>query len=123
MSVTMHEGSHQHTHWKSIRFRWTADESGGTFLDFFCYGEIFLAAAKPGGTDPTPKEGYSIFIEDEDGIDLLDGLGKALSADKADFIETVIGTQTRPIAVGRHMFRVTGAGAGATGTFALFIKP
>jgi hypothetical protein len=124
MPVKLHEGSNpQHTPWKVVRFRWVADDKGTAQLDFFCYGEVRLITARAEPEAAPPADGYNIFLEDEDIIDFLGKQGKGLKGEEIHFIEPLMGQTMHPVAVGRHMFRITGAGPGGSGRVAIFVRP
>jgi hypothetical protein len=70
-----------------------------------------------------PQAGYHIVMEDEDSIDILNGACRERSATEVEFIEPLIGQKTYPIAVGRHLIRISDAGAGTSGLCVLYLMP
>lgn len=115
---------------KVVRLEWTSDASGnvnGTTVEI--HGEIQRIVTNPDGT-AVPTASYDIVLNDEDGIDVAQGLlanrSETTAEEVVPIVETTIGTN--PYSAGRVSVsgaiepQVSNAGNAKKGTIAIYYR-
>lgn len=114
------------------RFAWTADGSGdveyimGAELD----GVLELLRTVPGADAAQPDDNYDVTLENEDGVDVLQGAGANRDETNAEEVVPLLAHQTLgvtdawlkvPVA-GLHTLKVAHAGALNKGTVVVLVR-
>ena len=84
MATTKKEFNEEELHdgYKRIHWNWHCSSGGAVsdVSDYFYDGALIGFTTKPGAGSDAPTAAYDIVITDDDGIDLLNGLGVDRSA-------------------------------------------
>ena len=103
----------------SMRFAWTSDTGGavsGTTWPF--NGRIERLVTNPGAAAPT--DNYDVTIEDEDGVDVLGGVGANRDTVNSEQAVPVLGTYFHPAHAGTIEPKVAAAGSAKTGEIIIY---
>lgn len=103
-------------------WEWDADGSGNAQKEITLRGWIVLIKSKPNAGNP-PDPGFDFKILDEDGDDVLEGLGEGLSDSLPVFIpEAGDGVAVLRYVNGRYTLDISGAGASTEGKIQIDLK-
>lgn len=87
---------------RSVLFTWTSDDTAGTVTgtsSFEIGGLVYGLTTNPGSTAPT--DNYDITITDEDGVDLLGGVGADRDTANSEYVAVKDGAgNVVPVPVG-----------------------
>lgn len=103
---------------------WTSDSSGNATVDTEkpVEGVILRAVFDPDGTD-APTDNYDVVLNDENGIDVLQGLGADRDTANSEQVVPIDPTSGLPIAVADILsLSVSGAGSAKKGKVILYTR-
>lgn len=107
---------------KKLAYTWLSDGAGAAdkqSVEVYD-GRLIAAAFVPDSGATTPDPAYDVTLEDEDGIDVLTGLGANLSNAAAVLKADTDGLGA--VAAERLYLHVTGAGAGKGGRAIVYVR-
>lgn len=123
-TVTMAINTIRYRSIKKIDVAWTSDANGdadGATLDIS--GRVLRVVTVPGAA--TPTNNYDVTIEDEDGVDILDGQGANRSDTTAQQVAAVLtkgGGVVATAVEGTIEPKVANAGDSKTGTMSIYYE-
>lgn len=103
----------------SMRFAWTSDTGGAVNGTTWVFnGRLERLVTNPGAAAPTAN--YDVTVVDEDGVDLLGGVGADRHTSTSEQAAPVLGTYFQPAHAGTIEPKVANAGASKTGEIILY---
>lgn len=112
-----------HTSVKRVKFAWTSSAGGAadaTTTGFYT-GQILAIATDPDGTD-VPTANYDVAINDDDGVDVLNGAGANKSDSLTETISASLGVSLGYVVSSKLTLAVTNAGNAKKGVVYVFIR-
>ena len=127
MAGTVITTEQEWTSMKKVKFEWTSSSTGAATdtTDVSYSGLVYKVIIAPGSSDSTPSPNYDVAINDDDGYDLLDGLGTDSSTGTTVHYGTSTGgdSKTPLTAVSSKLnLAVSDAGDSNTGEVIVYIR-
>ena len=112
---------------KRVKFEWTSSSGGAATdtTDISYDGLVYRVIIAPGTSNATPSAGYDVAINDDDGYDILNGLGTDSSTGTtAHYGVSTGGDAKSPISAvsSKLNLAVSDAGSSNTGEVIVYIK-
>ena len=112
---------------KKVKFEWTSSTGGdATKTTKVSYdGLVYRVIIAPGSSGATPSANYAVAINDDDGYDIINGLGADCSTGSTDHYGISTGGDARsPLSAvsSKLNLAVSGAGSANTGEVIVYIR-
>jgi len=112
---------------KKVKFEWTSSTGGAATdtTDVSYDGLVYRVIIAPGSSASTPSAGYDVAINDDDGYDILNGLGtNSSTGTTAHYGVSTGGYSKSPISAvsSKLNLAVSDAGSSNTGEVIVYIR-